>query len=100
MRREVQALVTLGAFPDCDTVQEEQLKLYESLLSSLTPPLSDAEARSLMSLFGPDECYGLAWSLLRLIESAPGWPLQDCLQYPGNAWIERLRQRAERQSRV
>jgi hypothetical protein len=48
-------------------------------------------------LFGPDDCYGVAWTLLHLIESAPGWPLHDCLQDIRNEWTERLRLRAERQ---
>ncbi|MDB6032726.1 MAG: hypothetical protein JWM16_3064, partial [Verrucomicrobiales bacterium] len=34
---------------------------------------------ALVKVFGPDDYYGLAWSLLHLIESAPGWPLADCL---------------------
>jgi hypothetical protein len=100
MRQEVQALVSLGPLPDCETATEEQLKTYESLLSSLTPPVSDTEARSLVRLFGPDECYGLAWSLLHLIESAPGWPLQDCLKDSSNEWTARLRLRAKRGSQV
>lgn len=98
MRQEVQALVSLGPLPDCDTAQEEQLKTYESLLGSITPPVSNEEARSLVRLFGLDDCYGLAWSLLHLIESAPGWPLQDCLKDSGNEWMTRLRLRAERGS--
>jgi hypothetical protein len=58
MRKEVQELVRLGPLPDCGTVEEEQLKIYEGLLSRVTPPVSDKEARSLVRLFGPDECYG------------------------------------------
>ena len=100
MRQEVQTLVSLGPLPDCDTAQEDQLKIYESLLSRVTPPISDEEARSLVRLFGTDDCYGLAWSLLHLIESAPGWPLQDCLKDSGNEWTTRLRLRAERGSQV
>lgn len=100
MRKEVQELSNLGPLPDCETAEEEQLKMYESLLSSITPPLSDAEARSLVPLFGPDECYGLAWTLLHLIETAPGWPLHDCLQDTHNPWRERLRLRAERRTQV
>ena len=72
MRKEVQELLNLGPLPDCETAEEEKLKMYESPLSSVTPPVSDAEARSLVHLFGPDECYGLAWTLLHLIETAPG----------------------------
>ena len=100
MRKEVQELARLGPLPDCETVQEEQLTTYESLISSIVPPVSDAEASSLVRLFGPDECYGLAWALLHLIETAPGWPLHDCLKDDRNEWTERLRLRAERGSRV
>ena len=84
MRKEVQELSNLGPLLDCETAEEEQLKRYESLLSSITPPVSDAEARSLVHLFGPDECYDLSWTLLHLIETAPGWPLHDCLQDTDN----------------
>jgi hypothetical protein len=79
MRQEVQELSNPGPLPDYETVDEEQLKMYESLLSSVTPPISDAAARSVVHLFGPDECYGLAWTLLHLIETALGWSLHDCL---------------------
>lgn len=100
MRKEVQELVRMGPLPDCDTAYEEQLKVYENLLSRVSPPISDEEARSFVRLFGPDECYGLAWTLLHLIESAPGWPLQDCFKDKSNEWTERLRLRAERGSQV
>lgn len=100
MRQEVQELVRLGPLPDCDTAEEEQLKTYEDLLSRVTLPVSAVEARSLVQLFGPDECYGLAWTVVHLIESAPGWPLHDCLKDASNAWIERLRRRAARGSQV
>jgi hypothetical protein len=45
MRKEVQELVNMGPLPDCETVAEEQLKMYESLLSRVTPPISNDEAR-------------------------------------------------------
>jgi hypothetical protein len=100
MSKEVQELVNMGPLPDCETVAEEQLKMYESLLRRVTPPVSNDEARSLVRLFGPDDCYGLAWTLLHLIESAPGWPLHDCLKDTRNEGTERLRLRAERSSHV
>jgi hypothetical protein len=100
MRKEVQELSNLGPLPDCETAEEEQLKMYERLLSSVTPPVSDAEARSLVHIFRLDECYGLALTLLHLTETAPGWPLHDCLRDTDNPWRERLRLRAERRTRV
>jgi hypothetical protein len=62
--------------------------------------ISDAEVRGLVHLFGPDECYGLAWTLLHLIETAPGWPLHDCLQDTHNLWHERLCRRVDRRPHV
>ena len=100
MRKEVHELVSMGSLPDCETVTEEQLKRYAGLLSRVIPPVSNDEARSLVLLFGPDDYYGLAWTLLHLIESAPGWPLHDCLKDPNNEWTERLRLRAGRSSHV
>jgi hypothetical protein len=79
MRQKVQELSNLGPLPDYETAGEEQLKMYESLLSSVMPPISDAEASGLVHFFGLGECYGLARALLHLIETAPGWPLHDCL---------------------
>jgi hypothetical protein len=96
MREAVQKLARLGPLPDSDNAQEEQLKVYEDLLKQVTPPISDDEARVLTGLFGPDDCFGLAWTVLHLVESAPGWPLQECLKDQGNEWIQRLRLRAER----
>ena len=100
MRKEVQELLNLGPLPDWETAEEEQLKRYESLLHNVAPPISDAEARSLLRLSGPDDCYGLAWTLLHLIETAPGWPLHDSLQDVHNPGHERLRLRAQHRTRV
>lgn len=51
-------------------------------------------ARALVQLFGPDDCFGLAWSLLHLIETLPGWPSEDTLKGLHGEWIDRLRERA------
>jgi len=96
MREAVRKLAQLGPLPDSDSAQEEQLKVYEDLLKQVMPPISDEEAQVLTGLFGPDDCFGLAWTVLHLVESAPGWPLQECLKDEGNEWIQRLRLRAER----
>ena len=52
-----------------------------------------------MRTFGPDECFELEWRLIRLIESAPNWPLGDCLENPANVWIGLLQQRVENAAR-
>ena len=65
-------------------------------MAQVNQPISDDDARALVKLFGPDDSFGLAWTLLHLIENAPGWPLDDALSESGNEWIDRLRTRAKR----
>jgi hypothetical protein len=94
MRQEVSELVALGSLPDEDA-DEEVIARYEKLVLTISQPVTDEEARVLVGLFGPDDCYGLAWTLLYLIETAPGWPLEECLENTSNEWIRRLRTAAE-----
>ena len=94
MRPEIETLARLGPLPLERDATVEQLKEFEKALLAITSPIEDAEARQLVSLFGPDSCFGLAWTLLHLIETAPGWPLKDCLSNAANEWIARLRTRA------
>jgi hypothetical protein len=77
VRDEVRKLLELGPPPS-----EEELirnpspvfERYEQLLSSVKKPVTDEEARLLTGLFGVDGCFGLGWTLLHLIETAPNWP--------------------------
>ena len=91
----VSELVILGPLPSSAKPDVGQLEKFQSVLAKIKQPISDEDARALVRLFGPDDCFGLAWSLLHLIETAPNWPLEDCLQVSGNEWIERLRERAQ-----
>ena len=95
MRQEVLELCRLGAFPSSRAVNHASIERQTYLLVSIERPVSDDEARALIKLFGPDDYYGLAWTLLHLIESAPHWPLADCLENADNEWIQRLRGRQE-----
>jgi hypothetical protein len=96
MRSEIKRLVLLGPLPPESEASVEQLRQVETLLLSVTKPVSNEEARVLVNLFGSDGCFGLAWSVLHLIESAPGWPLPDCLVNSSNEWVASLRDRATR----
>ena len=100
MRREVIQLKELGPLPSCQSVLadpngEALVKKYQDLIEAIAPPVTDAEARVLVGTFGPDECFELEWRLIRLIETAPNWPLRDCLMNSGNDWIALLKQRVE-----
>lgn len=71
IRHEVDDLAKVGRFPDEDA-DEQTIEATQRLLERVAGPVTDDEAQVLATLFGPDGCYGLAWSLLHLIETAPG----------------------------
>jgi hypothetical protein len=68
---------------------------WQKSLQKVKPPLSDEEAEALVGLFpdSEDECFGLAWSMIHLVETAPHWPLKQCLSDKTNPWIANLRKR-------
>jgi hypothetical protein len=95
MQAPIIELTKLRRLPDEASVDAATLRRLEQLARSITKPVSDEEARALVRLFGPDDsCYGIAWTLLHLIETAPHWPLRDCLPKNAGEWIELLRIRA------
>jgi len=97
IRDEVGALLVLGPFPEEKASTDEALlRSYEHDFQKVRAPLTDDEAIALTSLFGPDSSFGLAWTLLHLIETAPGWPLLDRLPRSDSWWVGFLRERAER----
>ena len=96
MRPEVERLVSLGQFPAEGSATIEQIDRIERAFLAIISPLSDSEARALVRLFGPDGCFGAASSLIHLIETAPGWPLHECLADSENEFVISLRARAQR----
>lgn len=100
IRSEIQQLLSLGRLPSEDDAAVTNLEQYETLLHSVSCPLSLTEAAALVSLFGPDGCFGLAWTMLHLIETAPGW-VDYARQLPDeNEWTQNLRERVERSSKA
>jgi hypothetical protein len=96
MRKPVSELVIHGVLPASTDASVEWLKRHGELFDQIVPPVTDEEACALVKLFGPDDCFGAAWSLLHLIETAPSWPIADCLKDLSNEWVRDLRVRAER----
>ncbi|MFS8071075.1 MAG: hypothetical protein ACMG6S_32300 [Byssovorax sp.] len=72
MRNEVIELVALGPMPDEDG-EEEAISAWENGLKMIQRPLTHDEAAALAKCFPPDLGYGMGWSLLHLVESAPDW---------------------------
>lgn len=100
MRAEVLCLQELGQLPLERTATVEQVRAVEALVKGLSKPATDEEARALVRVFRDDSCFGLAWVVLHFIESAPGWPLMDCLTEDSNEWIKELRERSIRGARM
>ncbi|MFJ9648910.1 hypothetical protein [Streptomyces sp. NPDC101206] len=70
MRPEVQTLVADGPLPDWDA-SEEEIDRRERQLTAISRPVTSEEAAALATCFGLDDCYGVAWTLVHLIETAP-----------------------------
>jgi hypothetical protein len=100
MRQAVVDLVALGALPSERSADPVVIQRYETLIRSIQAPVTDEEATALVGLFGADDCFGLAWSLVHLIETAPRWPISECLQNVDSEWVRHLRQSAENARRL
>lgn len=95
MQQAINALVELGCLPSSVTATAPKVQAFEEQLSKVQTPVTDEEACHLLKLFGPDDCFGLAWTMLHLIETAPSWPIRSALDSSEGSWIDRLRERAE-----
>lgn len=95
IRPEVERLLALGPMPDSLGAIPEQalVEEYQRRIEAISPPLSLDEALALTKVFGPDDLYGLAWTLLHVIESAPGWSEVGRSLSGDGEWITRLRNR-------
>jgi hypothetical protein len=94
IRHAVQEFVGLGPLPASDAA-ETDIATHESALHRITPPVTLDEAVMLSKCFGPDDCYGLAWTLVHLIETAPESPVKKPAA-DENEWTRRLWDRAQR----
>ena len=72
MQVAVEALVSNGALPSDEVASASEVAAIKVLLSQVRKPVTDDEAVALVGLFPPRDCFGLEWTLLHLIESAPG----------------------------
>ncbi|MGW6940859.1 hypothetical protein ACWGF3_17930 [Streptomyces xanthophaeus] len=89
MRREVQTFVAEGPLPDWDA-REEETDRRVTQLEAITKPVTGEEAAALVRCFGPDDCYGVAWTLLHLVEFGPNPVLNAKATPDANEWHHRL----------
>lgn len=92
LRAEVASFVALGPLPN-ESSDDQEFAKFEQALDRIMPPLSDEEAHALLGSFGEDECYGMAWDLVHLIETSPT-PFPERQPISGdNVWLQILYQR-------
>ena len=92
MRPEIQALLADGPLPDEDA-EEEEIDRRVAQLDEIARPVTGEEAGALADCFGPDDCYGVAWTLLHMIETGPN-PVFGVRPGPqAGEWQHRLWQR-------
>lgn len=100
VRSEVQGFIELGRLPSTEevVVDGDRLEACGMRLHAIQPPVTDEEAGLLVGTLplDDDDCFGLAWTLLHLIESAPGWPLDAILSNGEGEWVERMKGRVRR----
>ena len=94
IRQPVADFLAEGPLPD-ESHEAEAIDRAGDLLDRIERPVTDEEAMALVSGFGPDDCYGLAWSLLHLIETAPGAMTAEYSGDSENIWVQELRRRVE-----
>ena len=83
----------MGRLPDEDSAGQADLDERVALLDEigLERPTRD-EVLALLPLFPADDntCFGLAWTLLHIVESSPDWPVWDALDDMSGEWAETL----------
>lgn len=88
--------MALGQLPD-EAKPDAAWNEWQHAAQALRAPATDEEAAAVLPVLPADEGsgFGIAWSLLHFVETAPGWPLMDRLD-DSTWWLRFLRERAER----
>ena len=104
IRPGVAELVQLGPMPTDDEATNQPVRAarWEQLVGELNSQgnVTDEEAACLVELFPRDDSdsFGVAWTLVHVIESSPSWPDAEALARTSGPWADLLRQRAGRSS--
>jgi hypothetical protein len=94
MRKAVKEMLRLGPMPAETAADVKTVEQWEKLLHQIQPLVSKHEAEALLIVFGPDSFFGLAWTLVNLIETVPGWHSTVSIPESKNEWIQLLKIRA------
>jgi hypothetical protein len=64
LQQSVVELGKLGRIPPSNSADREDIRQYQNLSAAIQKPVTGQEARLLVTLFGPDDCFGLAWTVV------------------------------------
>ena len=97
IRQSITDFLATGQLPDEHDSTDDEIKRADDLLNQIEKekPVTDEEAAALVTVFGADTCFGLAWTLLHIIETAPGVGADEYLAHSDNFWVQMLRNRRE-----
>jgi hypothetical protein len=70
VQKAVKNLLALGMLPRVSS-DPRDVERFEHAISEIKYPLTDDEAAALIECFGEDDSFGLAWTLVHLIETSP-----------------------------
>jgi hypothetical protein len=98
MRESVTRLVSKGQMPPEASASEEAVDELYAFINAIQPPVSDDEAKALFNVYPATEetCYGIAWTLLHLIETCPNVCSIVNAVPEGNPWVQQMKERCER----
>lgn len=94
MRDCVKCLVEVPNLILSDDTSVETVEWAEEQIALFETPAQDDEAIALLKLLArADEtsCFGLNWTILHFIETAPGWPIWPALRDAQGEWADRLK---------
>lgn len=92
----VRDLWKMAPLPPEEDSSPEVIEKFQRLILAIQRPISDEDAKLLVEVFGEDGCFGLAASLVQRIETAPSWPIKECLTRIDNPWVSELILRANK----
>jgi hypothetical protein len=95
IREEVRAFADLGPLPPENTASESDIRQAQQRLEAIKRPVSRDEVVLLIESFGQDTCFGLAWTLLHLIESGPNPAVRTEPTDDASEWIKLLWRRTQ-----
>ena len=77
-----------------DRASIETVEWAGELIDSFERPAQNDEAVALLELLSRSDessCFGLNWTILHFIETAPGWPIWPALKDAKGEWAESLK---------